>query len=297
MFRKAGYIIQAQVLSLTPGIQRIVFTDADRETKELTAADAKASSVAIRELAVERLEPSGHDMGLFSSAFVNRNSTETRDIRNMLANLTKLRFILTKQLVGRRWKKKPVAGLLAQARNLEILFLERRHHTSMDLQGTAPMITGFQGLLERCSFPMLKTFYLSGVNARAKEIKNFLESTVKLQNLVIVECQLHEGLWESVADQIEEHRCIEEAHLDKLRGGFPGFEGLQWTDKFCGFEDFFYSGAPNPFSYARLKIYEQDIRDQRAALKDPLSENSDYYYGKWFITEVLPWKGFQETLS
>lgn len=68
-------------------------------------------------------------------------------------------------------------------------------------------------------------------------------------------------------------------------------------DKYCGFEDFFYSSAPNPFSYAQLKIYEQDIEDQREALKNHLSGNSDYYYGRWFDTEALPWKGFQETLS
>ena len=120
------------------------------------------SSVAIKELAVERLEPACHEMGLFSSAFVNRSSTETGYIGNVLANLTKLRFILTRQLVGRRWRKKPIAGFLAQARNLEVLFLEWGPHSSMDLQGTAtlPMITGFQSLLEKCSFPMLKTLYV-----------------------------------------------------------------------------------------------------------------------------------------
>lgn len=34
----------SQALSLAPGIQRIVFTDADRERKEFTAAEAKAVS-------------------------------------------------------------------------------------------------------------------------------------------------------------------------------------------------------------------------------------------------------------
>lgn len=125
------------------------------------------SSIAIKELAVERLEPARrstdrHEMGFFSSTFVNRTSTETGYLGNVFANLTKLRFILTKQLVGRRWRKKPIAGLLAQARNLEELFLERGRHTSMDLQGTAtlPIISGFQGLLEKCSFPMPKSLYV-----------------------------------------------------------------------------------------------------------------------------------------
>ena len=61
--------------------------------------------IAIKELAVERLEPAHNEIGLFLSAFVNGNSTETDYLGNILANLTKLRLILTKPLIGRNWRR------------------------------------------------------------------------------------------------------------------------------------------------------------------------------------------------
>ena len=53
----------SRALSLAPGIERIVFTDADRERKDFTAADAKAVSARFGDNAF----PSLHDSLLLSS--------------------------------------------------------------------------------------------------------------------------------------------------------------------------------------------------------------------------------------
>lgn len=146
------------------------------------------------------------------------------DMNNLctaFSHLRKLRLNLksTKAADFRAWNHRQPSFALRSASSLEVLMIKLE---GLDLHRTPLGGTAFAMLFHRCRFPRLRNLYLENISATADDISELRLVAPNLQNLVIEDCTLHDGLWQNVAEVLGARRAhgLTTVSLNKLRRGF-----------------------------------------------------------------------------
>lgn len=203
----------------------------------------------------------------------------TPQVSTFMANLKKLRLAVEDKHSGQPYlPKDKMAKVLAQASNLEYLFLETCSENSKGI---------FRLTLGGCQFPHLRVLVLKDTGMDGADLLSFFKDAAKLKHLVLEDCMVELSLAEQFLATIKACTQLETLYLDCCFWAnryfdcvhYPQCRCLHYADHYYDrdVERFVFGNGPNPFSMEAIHNGKHQPRAPSS-----ITRTAEKYYKMFF---------------